>query len=111
MKFLPLDNETQIAFALGRSFGNAVERNRGRRRLNSAFREAFRQHQQPASLRAEFDRVENNVDEADYRCGAYLLAGNRGLLTDDYAKICSDVVNCLSSASVSPAHAQSMGNR
>lgn len=93
MKFLPLEDETQIAFALGRSFGNAVERNRGRRRLKSAFSEAFRQDQ---SHQAE-SQLQNSArqTETGYRRGAYLLAGNRGLLTDEYAKITQDVTQCL----------------
>lgn len=69
--------DPQIAFALSRRFGNAVERNRGRRRLRDAFSESW--------VRAS-DRPE---------AGTFLLTGSRRLLTDDFADLVKDVDRCL----------------
>jgi RNase P protein component len=66
----------QIAFALPRPFGSAVERNRGRRRLRSAFIEAW------------------EADEAAGPDGAYLLSGNRGLLHAPFGQLVDDVGRC-----------------
>ncbi|MEM7324392.1 MAG: ribonuclease P protein component [Actinomycetota bacterium] len=84
LNFLPLDTPApQVAFALGRSFGNAVERNRGRRRLRAAFIEAF--------------------SAGGHAPGAYLLTGNRGLLTDRYDVLVADVGRCLDKLRPVPA--------
>jgi ribonuclease P protein component len=86
LNHLPLDTpDPQVAFAFGRSFGNAVERNRGRRRLRAAFIDAF-----SARTAEDGDRV----TAANLR-GAYLLTGSRRLLTDRYEVIVADVGQCL----------------
>ncbi|MGH1491188.1 MAG: ribonuclease P protein component [Acidimicrobiales bacterium] len=78
LNFLALEtSEVQVAFAIGRSFGNAVERNRGRRRLRAAFIEALG--------RTEVERMQ----------GAFLLTGSRGLLTNDFSRLVDDVEACL----------------
>lgn len=83
LSFLPLPTEEpQVAFALGRRFGNAVERNRARRRLRAAFVEAF-------------DRRVETAEHPEL-LGAYLLSGDRGLLTAGYRRLVSDVDACLS---------------
>ncbi len=80
LTFLPMQTvEPQVAFAIGRSFGNAVERNRGRRRLRAAFVEALGRR----SLHPQ---------------GAFLLAGDRGLLTDRFPRLVEDVEVCLDKA-------------
>lgn len=81
---LPLETaEIQLAFALGRSFGNAVERNRGRRRLRAAFIEVVSRVEQDEA----FESAELH--------GAFLLTGSRGLLTNDFARLIGDVEACL----------------
>ncbi len=81
MTYLPLVTSSgpQIAFALSKRFGNAVERNRGRRRLRSAFTEAWA-----------------NDAIARPQPGAFLLTGNRGLLSSAYPELVADVARCLS---------------
>ncbi len=94
--FLPQNTaEIQLAFALGRSFGNAVERNRGRRRLRAAFTEAVRNvHADHGSASAE-PGIESRTELRPEFQGAFLLTGSRGLLTDDFAKMVGDVEACL----------------
>ena len=72
--------QPQVAFAIGRGFGNAVERNRGRRRLRAAFVEVWK------------DAGQANADQYE---GAFLLGGNRGLLTKRYPELVADVGACL----------------
>lgn len=70
--------EPQVAFAIGRSFGTAVERNRGRRRLRAAFVDALR-----------------DDDGCRDLSGAFLLTGTRGLLTTGYQDLVADVEACI----------------
>lgn len=70
----------QLAFSIGRSFGGAVERNRGRRRLRAAFVQVWR------ALSPE---------RATSLGGAYLLSGSRALLTTPFQRLISDVEACL----------------
>ena len=64
-----------VAFAFGRKFGNAVQRNRARRRLRAAFADAW--------------------NPATHPPGAYLIAGSRSVLTDEYPSLVDDVRQCL----------------
>jgi ribonuclease P protein component len=64
-----------LAFAFGRKFGNAVERNRARRRLRAAFAQAW----------------DPNVGPT----GAFLVAGSRSVLTDDFDRLVADVAGCI----------------
>ncbi len=85
LSFLPLETDNpQVAFAIGRSFGNAVERNRGRRRLRAAFVEVA-------------DRYAKSTTAVDKSLldGAFLLTGSRGLLTAGYGDLVNDVEKCL----------------
>ena len=85
LSFLPLETDNpQVAFAIGRSFGNAVERNRGRRRLRAAFIEVATNHMKSTS----------SVDKS-LLDGAFLLTGSRRLLTADYTDLVNDVEKCL----------------
>ncbi len=70
----------QVALALGRRFGNAVERNRGRRRLRAAFGAAW---------------VARSSNRAPVLPGAFLLSGSRRLLNDPFDSIVSSVGECL----------------
>jgi hypothetical protein len=75
MTFLPLETaEPQVAFAFGRRFGVAVERNRARRRLKAAFETAWHQ---------------------DDPLGAYQLAGSRALLHDGFDRLVAAVRSCV----------------
>lgn len=75
----PGSGSPQVAFALGRSFGKAVDRNRGRRRLRAAFVEVW-QDQDPSRSEA--------------MAGAFVLSGSRGLLTAPFAQLLADVEAC-----------------
>ena len=69
-----------MAFAIGKHFGNAVERNRGRRRLKEAFATAWRA---------------GSTERAERLRGAFLLSGSRGLLDDPFDRLVTDVAACL----------------
>ncbi len=91
LSFLPMQVVApEIAFAFPRSFGNAVERNRARRRLRAAFRQAW----SDAVARVESD------NSPPPPMGAYLLTGGRGLLTARFSGIVSDVGRCLDRLSI-----------
>ena len=78
----PLESTPQVAYALGRKFGTAVERNRARRRLRDAFTQSWDDHinTTPPTLRLD---------------GAFLLSGHRGLLTAPFGQLLHDVSACL----------------
>jgi ribonuclease P protein component len=65
----------QLAFAIGRRFGTAVERNRARRRLRAAFAAGWGRTPGPA--------------------GAYLLSGSRSLLSVEFGSLVAAVETCL----------------
>ena len=89
-------SQPQVALALGRRFGNAVERNRGRRRLRAAFRVAWT---------ARTDGESELAPPAPVLTGAFLLSGSRRLLTDPFESIVSSITTCLDNlqARLSPA--------
>lgn len=68
--------QPQLAFAIGRRFGNAVTRNRARRRLQAAFRSAW-----DASPGAPM--------------GAYLMTADRAVLTAPFSGLEQAVRSCL----------------
>lgn len=65
----------ELAFAIGRHFGSAVERNRARRRLRAAFAEV-----------AATGSIEP---------GAYLVVPKRRALSASYGELVDDVQRCL----------------
>ncbi len=67
------------AFAFGRKFGNAVERNRARRRLRAAFSQAW--------------EIAPGPD------GAFLLSGSRSVLNAEFEQLVAAVADCLSKLS------------
>ncbi len=79
----PLESTPQVAYALGRGFGTAVERNRARRRLRDAFAQSWLDHTTttPPTLRLD---------------GAFLLSGHRRLLSAPFDQLVDDVSTCLS---------------
>ena len=70
----------QLAFAIGRRFGNAVQRNRGRRRLRAAFTEVWRS----LSPKCRQDLA-----------GAYLASASPSVLTVPYPSLLADIEACL----------------
>ena len=62
-----------LSFAFPRSFGNAVERNRAKRRLRCAFIDA----------------------DGDAREGSMLMSANRNVLDMSYGRLVDDVRRCL----------------
>ncbi len=77
---LPVGAATpQVAFAIGRHIGNAVARNRVRRRLRAAFVEVWR------GLPA---------DRVAALGGAYLVGGSPAVLSAPYRQLIADVERC-----------------
>ena len=77
MTYLPppsAEDTHLLAFALGRRFGNAVERNRARRRLRSAFALV--------------------VDEGGMRPGAYLVGAKRDVLLTPFDDLLESIRRC-----------------
>lgn len=70
-----------LAFAIGRRFGNAVERNRARRRLRDAFATA-------AGFRGDWQVT------VPAPIGSYLLTGSRSLLIDDFSHVVANIETC-----------------
>jgi len=76
MMYVPLPSEhPQLAMAMGRRFGNAVERNRARRRVRAAFAAGWQPGRSPM--------------------GAFLVSGNRQLLTARFSSIVEATSDCL----------------
>lgn len=82
----------QVAFAIGRRFGNAVQRNRGRRRLRAAFVEVWR-GLTPA--------------RRDELAGAYLASASPGVLVAPYRQLLDDVTACLDQITADTTRARS----
>lgn len=81
----PLESTPQVAYALGRRFGTAVERNRARRRLRDAFARSWADHRARIDSSSSTPRLD----------GAFLLSGHRGLLTAPFDRIVADIGACL----------------
>lgn len=79
----------KVAYAFSRRFGNAVERNRGRRRLRDAFAQGWHRH-------AEAEAPLN---------GAFMLSANRSILTASFPNVVTDVEQCLGRLSGATASA------
>lgn len=78
MTYLPVSSEhPQLAFGLGRRFGNAVDRNRARRRLRAAFETAWR-----------------SLDGAA-PTGAFLVTADRQVLSAAFDSLVGSVRSCL----------------
>lgn len=76
MTFVPITtDEPQVAMAIGRRFGNAVERNRGRRRIRAAFRQSWQHGDRPT--------------------GAFLITGGRSVLSISFDRLVAAVDGCL----------------
>lgn len=80
---IPMESTPQVAFALGRRFGTAVERNRARRRLRDAFTQSWVDHVKTTTSTLRLD-------------GAFLLSGHHGLLSVPFTQLVDDVSACLS---------------
>ena len=81
MTYLSVASEhPQLAFGLGRRFGNAVERNRARRRLRAAFETAWR-----------------SLDDAAPP-GVFLMTADRPVLSAGFDTLVGSVESCLRKA-------------
>lgn len=87
----PLDSTPQVAYALGRRFGTAVERNRARRRLRDAFTRSWVDHLDHLD-QLDHTKTTSPTLRLD---GAFLLSGHRGLLTAPFAQLVNDLSACL----------------
>ncbi len=74
LRFAPVEDEPALAFAIGKKFGTAVERNRARRRMRAAFVESSAHERLPA--------------------GAYQLSASRHVLTIDYTRLVDSIDEC-----------------
>lgn len=76
MTYVPIPTDhPQVAMAIGRRFGNAVERNRGRRRIRAAFGQGWKPGDAPS--------------------GAYLVTGGRSILTVPFDSLVAATESCL----------------
>lgn len=76
MTYLPAETRhPQLAMAIGRRFGNAVERNLGRRRVRAAFAEAW-------------------PTRAPALEGVFLVTGTRALLTMPFNRLVESMIGC-----------------
>ncbi len=89
----PLESTPQVAYALGRRFGTAVERNRARRRLRDAFARSWADHVNDTASASSTLRLD----------GAFLLSGHRGVLTATFDRLVDDVGVCLARLSAAAA--------
>jgi len=77
MIYFPLETKyPQVAFSLTRKFGGAVKRNRARRRLKSAFLNAFEGHSDLS--------------------GAYLISASPRVTDISFSKVVSELDSCFS---------------
>jgi ribonuclease P protein component len=77
LSYLPLaTSRPQLAFAVGRRFGTAPERNRARRRLRAAFDTAWSSLPGPAA-------------------GAYLVTADRSVLALGFDRLVASLRSCL----------------
>ncbi len=74
LRFAPVEDEPALAFAIGKKFGTAVERNRARRRMRAAFTQASTGTRLPA--------------------GAYQFSGSRQVLTVDFERLVASIDDC-----------------
>ncbi len=77
----------QVAFAFGRRFGNAVQRNRGRRRLRAAFVEVW---------------TGLTPARRDELAGAYLATASPAVLRKPYRQLLDDIAACLDQVTGTP---------
>lgn len=96
-----LESTPQVAYALGRRFGTAVERNRARRRLRDAFTRAWADHVANTKTTAPTLRLD----------GAFLLSGHRGLLTAPFGQLVGDVTACLARLGAAAADRESKSTK
>ena len=74
--YVPIEStRPQLAFAVNRKFGNAVDRNRARRRLRNAFDQAISSYE-------------------DLFAGAFMLFGSRKVLSRDFQQLVEDLESC-----------------
>ncbi len=84
--------QPQLAFAIGRRFGNAVARNRARRRLRAAFEGAW-------------------AATPSAPTGAYLMTADRAVLTAPFSGLEQAVRSCLVKVEQRVAGAGTSGSR
>ncbi len=98
----PLESTPQVAYALGRRFGTAVERNRARRRLRDAFARSWADHTATMAT--------SSTDPTLRLDGAFLLSGHRGLLTAPFDRLVADVSACLNRLTAATAETATPGS-
>ncbi len=79
--FAAVEPDARLAFAIGKKFGTAVERNRARRRLRAAFNDVAAIQELPA--------------------GAYQVSCSRAVLDTEYTRLTASLERCL--AQLAPA--------
>lgn len=98
-------DRVEVAYAFGRRFGTAVERNRARRRLRDAFTTAwvrYREHHSPTEHTADSSET---CPVPDPMTGAFLLSGSRRVLTEPFTDLVDNMLGCLDQLTTVPAGA------
>lgn len=88
-------DHVEVAFALGRRYGTAVERNRARRRLRDAFTTAWAQYRAQHTPTDDDGERPEPIPAPDPVTGAFLLTGSRRVLTAPFADLVANLLGCL----------------
>lgn len=95
-------DRVEVAYALGRRYGTAVERNRARRRLRDAFSSAWVQYREQHLSTEDDPRGSELRPAPDIVTGAFLLSGTRRVLTAPFADLVDNMLGCLGRLTPTP---------
>jgi hypothetical protein len=97
-------DRVELAYALGRRYGTAVERSRARRRLRDAFTTAWARYRGQHTPGGEKTADRSGHHPApDPVIGAFLLSGSRRVLTAPFADLVENMADCLGQLTPAPA--------
>jgi hypothetical protein len=97
-------DRVELAYALGRRYGTAVERSRARRRLRDAFTTAWARYREHYTAGGEKTANRSGYGPApDPVTGAFLLSGSRRVLTAPFTDLVDNMAGCLGQLTPTPA--------